>query len=43
MERIGMSYDYTGRFYERELVHYSITKEEFFNAKKLRRRNAKVL
>jgi ribosomal-protein-alanine N-acetyltransferase len=43
MERIGMSYDYTGRFYERELVHYSITKEEFFNAKKLKRRDVKVL
>jgi ribosomal-protein-alanine N-acetyltransferase len=30
MERLGMSYDYTGRFYERDLVHYSITREEFF-------------
>lgn len=29
MERLGMTYDYTGRFYENELVHYSITKEEF--------------
>jgi len=29
MERLGMTYDYTGKFYERDLVHYSITKEEF--------------
>lgn len=29
MERLGMSYDYTGKFYDRDLVHYSITKEEF--------------
>lgn len=29
MERLGMTYDYTGKFYERELVHYSITKEEY--------------
>lgn len=43
MERVGMTYDYTGRFYERELVHYSVTKEEFFNAKAQRRKDAKVL
>jgi RimJ/RimL family protein N-acetyltransferase len=30
MERLGMTYDYTGKFYERDLVHYSITREEFF-------------
>lgn len=30
MEKIGMKFDYTGKFYERDLVHYSITKEEFF-------------
>lgn len=29
MERLGMTYDYTGSFYDTELVHYSITKEEF--------------
>ena len=29
MEKIGMRYDYTGAFYGRELVHYSITKREF--------------
>jgi len=29
MERLGMRHDYTGRFYERELVHYSISKKEF--------------
>lgn len=29
MERLGMTYDYTGRFYDRDLVHYSIAREEF--------------
>lgn len=29
MERLGMKYDYTGRFYEADLVHYSITRETF--------------
>ncbi len=29
MEKLGMRYDYTGEFYGRDLVHYSITKEEF--------------
>lgn len=29
MERLGMSYDYTGRFYDQQLVHYSITRTEF--------------
>jgi ribosomal-protein-alanine N-acetyltransferase len=29
MERLGMTYDYTGKFYERDLVHYSITRKEF--------------
>jgi len=33
MERLGMSYDYTGRFYDSDLVHYSITKKEFLNKK----------
>lgn len=42
MERLGMSYDYTGKFYDRDLVHYSITKEEFFNAKAQRREDAKI-
>ncbi len=26
MEKLGMNYDYIGKFYERDLVHYSITK-----------------
>lgn len=29
MEKIGMRFDYIGKFYDRDLVHYSITKEEF--------------
>ena len=33
MERLGMTYDYTGKFYERDLVHYSITRKEFKNSK----------
>lgn len=33
MEKLGMTYDYTGRFYERELVHYSISREEFLQRK----------
>ncbi len=34
MERLGMTYDYTGRFYDNELVHYSITMKEFFKREK---------
>lgn len=33
MERLGMNFDYIGKFYERDLVHYSISREEYFNAK----------
>lgn len=29
MEKIGMLYDYTGEFYGRDLVHYSITQKEW--------------
>lgn len=29
MEKLGMRYDYTGEFYEKRLVHYSIKKEKF--------------
>ena len=42
MEKLGMTYDYTGKFYERDLVHYSVTREEFFNAKARRREDAKI-
>lgn len=34
MQRLGMTYDYTGKFYERDLVHYSITKKEFLVQKR---------
>jgi RimJ/RimL family protein N-acetyltransferase len=34
MEKLGMQYDYTGEFYGRPLVHYTITKEEFKREKK---------
>jgi RimJ/RimL family protein N-acetyltransferase len=43
MERLGMTYDYTGKFYERDLVHYSITRKEFFNAKAQCGEDAKVI
>jgi RimJ/RimL family protein N-acetyltransferase len=33
MEKIGMKYDGIGRFYDRDLAHYSITRENF-NIKK---------
>jgi ribosomal-protein-alanine N-acetyltransferase len=29
MEKLGMRYDYTGEFYGLNLVHYTITREEF--------------
>ena len=29
MEKIGMTYDGIGRFYDRDLAHYSITREDF--------------
>ena len=31
MEKVGMRFDYIGKFYDRDLVHYSITKKEFQN------------
>lgn len=42
MERLGMRYDYTGRFYDHDLVHYSITKKEFFEAKAQKGEDVKV-
>lgn len=29
MEKLGMNFDYIGYFYERDLVHYSILREDF--------------
>jgi ribosomal-protein-alanine N-acetyltransferase len=29
MEKLGMTFDYIGEFYGRDLVHYSITRENF--------------
>jgi [ribosomal protein S5]-alanine N-acetyltransferase len=34
MEKIGMQFDYIGEFYGRDLVHYSITKEEFLTQRR---------
>ena len=33
MEKLGMNFDGVGRFYGRELVHYSITREQYFARK----------
>jgi ribosomal-protein-alanine N-acetyltransferase len=33
MEKLGMNYDYTGEFYNSQLVHYTITQENFLNQK----------
>ena len=38
MEKLGMNYDYIGEFYERNLVHFSITKNDW-----LKRQNDKNL
>ena len=38
MQKLGMSYDYTGKFYGLNLVHYTIMREEF-----LRERNQERL
>lgn len=42
MEKLGMRCDYIGRFYERDLVHYTITREEFLGAKTRRREDARI-
>ncbi len=33
MEKLGMRYDYSGEFYGLNLVHYTITREEFLTQK----------
>lgn len=34
MEKLGMNLDYTGRFYEMNLVHYSVKRQDFFEAER---------
>lgn len=34
MEKLGMEFDYIGEFYGRDLVHYSITKNDYFRNRK---------
>jgi RimJ/RimL family protein N-acetyltransferase len=34
MEKLGMDYDYTGKFYDRDLVHYTITRDDYFRNRK---------
>lgn len=36
MEKLGMTFDHIGNYYGRDLVHYTITKETFFNIKEQR-------
>lgn len=42
MEKLGMSFDGTGNYYERELVHYSITRKDFINARMPKNADAKL-
>ena len=37
MEKIGMKFDGIGKYYDRDLVHYSIKQKRLFNAKTRRR------
>jgi RimJ/RimL family protein N-acetyltransferase len=39
MEKLGMTFDHIGKYYGRDLVHYSITKEKFLTQ---RRKDAKT-
>lgn len=34
MEKLGMKYDYIGEFYAHDLVHYTITKDDYFRNRK---------
>jgi ribosomal-protein-alanine N-acetyltransferase len=34
MEKLGMTFDYTGEFYGRDLVHYSISRESWVESQK---------
>ena len=36
MEKIGMNYDGIGRYYDRDLAHYSITRENFMAANRVK-------
>ena len=41
MEKLGMTFDGIGHYYERELVHYSITRKDFFDARMRKNEGAK--
>ena len=34
MEKLGMNYNYTGDFYNRKLVHYTIERDDYFRNRK---------
>jgi ribosomal-protein-alanine N-acetyltransferase len=38
MEKLGMTFDYTGEFYGRDLVHYSISRESWVESREKRSR-----
>lgn len=40
MEKLGMKFDYTGEFYGRDLVHYSINRESWVESQEKRSRLA---
>ena len=42
MEKLGMTFDHIGTYYGRDLVHYSIKKELFFNSKRQRFRDTQI-
>ena len=41
MEKLGMRYDYTGEFYGRPLVHYTITKSAWAAARRAKKKATK--
>ncbi len=42
MEKLGMTFDHIGRFYERDLAHYSILKKDYFNARAQSGKDAEI-
>lgn len=42
MEKLGMCFDYIGKFYGRDLVHYTVTREEFSARRNLEKFTADV-
>jgi RimJ/RimL family protein N-acetyltransferase len=34
MEKLGMTFDHIGKYYGNDLVHYTITRDDYFNSRK---------